>query len=72
MSSQALGEIETEDKVLVVRRIHVTYHLKLEPEQREAAERAHRLHAEKCPVARTIRDCVEITTRLEMEDLTNS
>jgi len=70
LSSQALGEIETEDKVLVVRRIHVTYHLKLEPEQRDAAERAHQVHAEYCPVARTIRDCVDITTRLEMEDLT--
>lgn len=61
--------MELEGKVLVVRRIHVTYQLKLDPQKREAAERAHRVHAEFCPVARTIRDCIEITTSLEMEDL---
>jgi hypothetical protein len=33
------------------------------------AERVHGFHAEFCPVARTIRDCVAITTSLEMEDL---
>jgi uncharacterized OsmC-like protein len=57
-----------EGNILVVRRIHVTYHLKLDPEKREKAERAHKVHAEFCPVARTIRDCVAITTSLEMED----
>ncbi len=56
-------------KVLVVRRIHVTYHLKMDPTKREAAERAHRIHADFCPVARTIRDCVQITTSLEVEEL---
>lgn len=58
-----------ENKILVVRRIHVAYQLKLDPAKRELAERAHRVHAEFCPVARTIWDCVEITTSLEMEDL---
>jgi uncharacterized OsmC-like protein len=61
--------VELEGKVLVVRRIHVTSQLKLDPQKREVAERAHKVHAEFCPVARTIRDCVEITTSLEMEDL---
>lgn len=61
--------MELEGKVLVVRRIHVTYQLKLDSQKRKAAERAHKVHAEFCPVARTIRDCVEITTSLEMEDL---
>jgi uncharacterized OsmC-like protein len=56
-------------KVLVVRRIHVVYHLKVTPEQRPTAERVLAFHADFCPVARTIRDCVEITTALEMEDL---
>lgn len=61
--------MELENKILVVRRIHVTYHLRLDPAKRELAERAHRVHAEFCPVARTIRNCVDITTSLEMEDL---
>ena len=55
--------------MLVVRRIHVIYQLRLHPEQRAAAERAHAIHANNCPVYRTIHGCVEITTSLEMEDI---
>ena len=55
--------------MLVVRRIHVTYSLRLDdPGKRAAAERAHSIHADYCPVARTIRDCVDISTALEMTD----
>ena len=54
---------------MIIRRIHVTYHLKLDPEKRPVAERTHRIHAEFCPVARTLQGCVEISTSLEMEDL---
>ena len=55
--------------MLVVRRIHVTYRLRLQPAQRAAAERVLAVHADRCPVYRTIRNCVDITTSLEMEDL---
>jgi uncharacterized OsmC-like protein len=55
--------------VLVVRRVHVTYRLRLRPAQREVAERVHGFHADACPVYRTIRGCVDTTTSLEMEDL---
>lgn len=58
--------------MLVVRRIHVTYRLRLHPEQRAAAERAHTIHADNCPVYRTIRSCVDITTSLEMEDISTT
>jgi uncharacterized OsmC-like protein len=58
--------------VLVVRRIHVTYQLRLQPEQRTVAERAYSVHADNCPVYRTIRDCVDLTTSLEMEDVTTT
>jgi organic hydroperoxide reductase OsmC/OhrA len=67
--SQTKGEIEAQGKVLVVRRIHVEYQLKITPEKRLEAERAHQMHVDFCPVARTIRDCVEITTSLVMENL---
>lgn len=69
MTCEAVGEIGKEGKVLVIQRIHVTYHLRLAPDKCDAATRAHDVHAENCPVARTIRDCVTITTALEMEDL---
>ena len=63
-----MGEVETEDRVLVIKRIRVRYHLKLRPDQREAAERAHAAHQQHCPVARTLRGSVEIATDLHMED----
>ena len=53
----------------MIKRIHVLYHLKLDPPDRETAERVHGFHKEHCPVARTIGNCVEITTALAMEDL---
>jgi uncharacterized OsmC-like protein len=54
--------------VLVIRRIHVTYHLKLDPAKRETAERVLGFHADNCPVARTLGGCIAISTALEMED----
>ena len=57
-----------DSNVLVVKRIHVTYHLKLVPDQRATAQRVLEFHADFCPVARTLRGSVEITTSVEMED----
>jgi uncharacterized OsmC-like protein len=56
--------------VLVLKRIHVTYHLKLEdPDKREAAERVLGAHAKYCPVARSLAPAIDITTSLEIEDV---
>jgi uncharacterized OsmC-like protein len=52
----------------VVRRIRVGYTLRLAQGHREAAERVHGFHQQRCPVARTLRNCVDITTSLRMED----
>lgn len=62
-----MGEIEKDGKVLVVKRIHVTYTLKgVESEEdREKVARVHGFHADYCPVARSIRDAIDITTELE-------
>jgi uncharacterized OsmC-like protein len=46
----------------------VVYHLKINPELRQTAEKVHGFHADFCPVARTLKGCVEITTELKMED----
>jgi hypothetical protein len=47
----------------------VAYHLRVEAEKRDVAERVHGFHADHCPLARTICDCVDITTSLELEDV---
>lgn len=66
--TEAKGEVERDGKVLVIRRIHADYYLKIEPSQRETAQRVHEMHADFCPVARTLKGCVQITTRLHMQD----
>lgn len=65
-----MGEIEKDGKVLVIRRIHVTYTLRGVPvDQRDTVERVHGFHADFCPVARSIRAAIGITTRLVYEDM---
>ena len=66
MSSEAEGAVVVEDKVLVIKRIYVRYRLIGCPEdKREAAERAHSFHAGRCPVAKSIGSCIDISTELE-------
>jgi organic hydroperoxide reductase OsmC/OhrA len=60
--------VELDGKVLVIRRIHVRYRLRLEPAQREVAERVLGLHTDFCPVARTLRGCIDISISLDMQD----
>jgi organic hydroperoxide reductase OsmC/OhrA len=55
--------------VLVLKRIHADYHLKIAPADRDTAERVHAMHADFCPVARSFRGCIEVTTSLHMEDV---
>jgi uncharacterized OsmC-like protein len=57
--TEARGEVERDGKVLVIKRIHADYHLKLDPAQRETAQRVHDMQAELCPVARTLKGCVQ-------------
>lgn len=55
-------------KVLVIRRIHVRYHLTCAAASREIAERVHGFHADVCPVARTLKGCIEISTSLDVTE----
>jgi uncharacterized OsmC-like protein len=65
LSAEAEGDVVLEDRVLVIKRIRVRYTLDgCPPDKREAAERAHALHASRCPVARSIGGCIAISTEL--------
>jgi uncharacterized OsmC-like protein len=68
--SETVGEVELEDHVLVIRRIHVVLKLKAEESQREIAIRVHGFYADKCPVYRTLKPAIAITTELVFEALT--
>jgi organic hydroperoxide reductase OsmC/OhrA len=52
--------------VLLIKRIHVKYLLKTEKDNIETAERVHGMHADFCPVARSIRDSIAISTELSI------
>lgn len=61
----ARGEVEVEEGVLVLRRIHVVFTLAdVEPDKAAAAERAHDVFKLKCPVYRSIHRAIDITTEL--------
>ena len=68
--SEAVGEVELDDSVLVIRRIHVVLKLKAEVSQRETARRVHGFFADRCPVYRTLKPAIAITTELIFEALT--
>jgi uncharacterized OsmC-like protein len=58
--------VVVEDRVLTIKRIRVSYRLAgCAEDKREAAERAHNLHASRCPVARSIGSSIDISTSLE-------
>lgn len=54
--------------MLIIRRIHVILRLKGAREQRETAERVHSFFADRCPVYRTLKPAIEITTELAFEE----
>jgi uncharacterized OsmC-like protein len=64
---EAVGEIELEDNVLVIRRIHVRMRLSANEAQREIAARAHGFFADKCPVYRSLKAAIVMTTELVFE-----
>ncbi len=61
----ARGEVELESKVLVVKRIQVTYTgLQVSEDDREKVTRVLAVHADGCPVARSLKGSIDITTEL--------
>ena len=68
--SEAVGEVELEDNVLVIRRIHVVLQLMAPESHREIANRVHGFFADRCPVYRTLKPAISITTELVFEAVT--
>ena len=55
--------------MLVIRRIHVVLKLKTEESNREIARRVYGVFADRCPVYRTLKPAITITTDLLFEPL---
>ena len=64
--ADTVGEIEVENKVLVVKRITATFHLAADERDRETIERVLEVYADGCPVARSIKESIEIKSELDL------
>ena len=63
--ADTVGEIEVESKVLVIKRIKQTFLLSAEEVDREKIERVLDVYADSCPVARSVKGSIEITSDIE-------
>jgi uncharacterized OsmC-like protein len=62
--ARVTGEIELEEKVLVIRRIHVKFELRAGDANRETVDRVHGIYARSCPVYRSLRAAIAITSEV--------
>jgi uncharacterized OsmC-like protein len=60
------GEVEAEDGVLVIRRIHVAMRLAAAEEAREKVDRVHGIYAMNCPLYRTLHKAIKLTSSFEL------
>ena len=62
LSAEVTGEVEKEEGVLVIRRIHVSFRLVAPEEVRETVERVHGMYAMRCPLYRTLHKAIALTS----------
>jgi uncharacterized OsmC-like protein len=62
-----VGEIETENKVLTVKRIKQTFHLVADEGEREKVERVLKVYADSCPVARSVKGSIDISSEFDLK-----
>ncbi len=64
--AEVTGEVEKEEGVLVVRRIHVLMKLAAPESSREIVERVHGMYAMRCPLYRTLHNAIQLTSSFEL------
>jgi uncharacterized OsmC-like protein len=66
LTAEVTGEIEAEEGVLVIRRIHVAMRLVAPEESRAAVERVHGMYPMNCPLYRTLHKAIQLTSSFEI------
>jgi uncharacterized OsmC-like protein len=59
---EVTGEVETEEGVLVIRRIHLSMRFEAPEQMRETVERVHGIYAMRCPLYRTLHKTIQLTS----------
>ena len=62
LTAEVTGEVEAEEGVLVIRRIHVAMRLVAPEHVQETVERVHGLYAMRCPLYRTLHNAIQLTS----------
>ena len=62
LTADVTGEVETEEGVLVIRRIHVAMRLVAPEEVKEGVQRVHENYAMNCPLFRTLHKAIQLTS----------
>lgn len=66
LTADVTGEVESEEGVLVIRRIHVSMRLMATQEVKETVERVHGIYAMRCPLFRTLHKAIQLTSSVEL------
>jgi len=66
LTADVKGEVETEEGVLVIRRIHVAMRLAAPEDVKETVERVHAIYAMRCPLYRTLHEAIQLTSSFEI------
>ena len=66
LTAEVTGEVEKEDGVLVIRRIHVALQLAAPEESRATVERVHGIYAMNCPLYRTLHNAIQLTSSVTL------
>jgi uncharacterized OsmC-like protein len=66
LTADVTGEVEAEEGVLVIRRIHVAMRIAAPEAARETVERTHGMYAMHCPLYRTLFKAMQLTSSVEL------
>ncbi|MEM7354448.1 MAG: OsmC family protein [Acidobacteriota bacterium] len=67
--AEVRGINEIRDRMPVLTRVEIDYHLRIPQGTREVVERALSRHQEKCPTAATLKSAVEIRWTADIEEV---
>jgi uncharacterized OsmC-like protein len=67
LTADVTGEVEKEEGVLIIRRIHVAMRLVAAERDRETVERVHAMYAMRCPLYRTLHNAIQLTSSYMLE-----
>ena len=68
LTADVRGEVEPDGKVLIIKRVHVTFRLRAAhpAEVSETVNRVHRVYADSCPVYRSLKPAFHISSSVEI------